>query len=896
MASRQEPAHTHSRTARFCLAVVNLAMRWPVAVLAVTLVLVGVSIWLAQSKMQYRTQRNDLLSADKECQKRWQKFVNAFGEDDDLVIVVKGTDNARMKSAADALATRLTARPDQFDRVFHQLDLTPLHSRSLQYLSPEEIKAISQRLDGMGTLLGPLAPFSWQLLSLESLLTQAQAHPVTDAQRDLQKLVPSLIDSAAKTLRDPNAYQSPWSLTPPAGDESKLTEPQYFLTPDSRLLTVLARPRADSSSFTPVQDACTLANSILAELRPQYPDLEFGLTGLPVLETDEMAASDADSTAASWYALAGVAILYFVVYRGFRYPLLTVSTLLIGTCFALGWATITVGHLNILSATFAVMIIGMGDYGVLWVTHYDEERRRGATMEAAQLHTAIHAGPGILIAALTAALAFFATLVADFQAVAELGWIAGCGMLFCAMACLTWLPAVIVLVERRAKPRAVRTIAVKDDIFLPELAAQPRRTISIALVILAACALLAIFVKYDANLLHLQADGLDSVKWERELMAHSADATWDAVSLTPSREAALAMKAKYDATPGISRVVEAASLVPGEFDRKRSTLLAIQQKLSALPTTIPVDSASDIPNLIQLLGRTGDQELKSLLTTLPPREALERLRQFDRQLRLDLYEKLKHLRAVSEPRAITASDLPPSLKERYVAEGTWLVRAFAAESLWDIESLQRFTQTIHTVDPDATGKSFRTLEGLQQMKAGFLRAGVAALLVIIVVLWLDFRNVAGVLLGLLPLGAGLVVTLAGLVLLDMPLNPANLIALPLIIGVGLDNGVHVLHDYFDKRNDGPYRLSRVTGRGIFVSALTTILGFGTLMIARHRGMASLGFTLALGVTACMTVALIVLPALLQTLQKVTPRVRVWSQRRLKLKILNPKPIQKVTFT
>src|SRR5207253_2556479 len=191
---------------------------------------------------------------------------------------------------------------------------------------------------------------------------------------------------------------------------------------------------------------------------PQFPDLKFGLTGLPVLETDEMELSDEDSTRASWLALVGVLVMYFVVYRGVRYPLLTITSLVAGTLWALGWATITVGHLNILSSTFAVMLIGMGDYGVLWVARYDEARRDGKSIDEAMRWTAERAGPSILTAAISTALAFFATMLADFKAVAELGWIAGCGVLFCAIACLTLMPAALTIVERIRERRASRRL------------------------------------------------------------------------------------------------------------------------------------------------------------------------------------------------------------------------------------------------------------------------------------------------------------------------------------------------------------------------------------------------------------------------------------------------------
>src|SRR5437868_13367996 len=153
-----------------------------------------------------------------------------------------------------------------------------------------------------------------------------------------------------------------------------------------------------------------------------------------------MIAWQNDANLASWLALAGVAILDLVAYRGLRYPMMTVLTLLVGTAWALGWTTITVGHLNILSSAFAVMLIGMGDYGVLWVTRFGQERQAGSDIAEAMRRTALHVGPSIFTAALATAFAFFAAMLADLKAVSELGWIAGCRLLLCAVSCVVVVP------------------------------------------------------------------------------------------------------------------------------------------------------------------------------------------------------------------------------------------------------------------------------------------------------------------------------------------------------------------------------------------------------------------------------------------------------------------------
>ncbi|MBX9585611.1 MAG: MMPL family transporter [Gemmataceae bacterium] len=889
---------------RLTRAVVGLVGRvglYPRATLLAGLGLVGLSVYLAADRLEYHTQRNDLLAADKPCQQRWQKYLDAFGDDEDMVVVVEGGDRRRMEAALDAVAGRVKARPDLFDRVFHRVDLRGLHDRAVLFLPPDQLEAVRGRVERMDPLLGPLAPLAWPRLNAESLLGTAAAaldggtRTVADA--DLLAQLPAVARAAAATLRDPAAYRNPWALAGPRtadrDGERQLTEAQYFFTPDGTLGMLLCRPKTDGRSFTPAKEANDAMRAVLAEAGRDFPDLAFGLTGLPVLETDEMVLSDVDSQRAAWLALLGVAALYFVVYRGFRYPLLTVGSLAVGTAWALGWAAATVGHLNILSATFAVMLIGMGDYGVLWVARYDEERRAGLSADGAMRATAAHAGPGIVTAAVGTAVAFFATMLADFRAVAELGWIAGCGVLFCGLSCLTVVPAALTLWERRAGSGCVRsgklrwlTLPARQDIipypsaWLPGLSNRPRLVLAVGALLLVGCGVFVARLTYNHNLLDLQPRDLDSVAWERKLIDKAAGMTWDALSVARTPAEAAALRVGYEALPGVGRVVEVASLVPADQDAKLPAVRAVHNRLAGLPPadTLPPPRPSDPGRVRELAGRVRDHsgagpdlasaaaDLLAALHASPGPAG--RLAAFDRHLAADLAADLHRLRAVSRPEPITLADLPAELRERYIgANGEYLVRAFARDSLWDADALGRFTAAVQAVDPEATGKAFRTREGLRQMKAGFEWAGVYALGAIVLVLWFDLRSARGVLLGLFPLAAGAVLTAGAMGLFGVPLNPANLIALPLVVGVGVDNGVHVLHDYRAGRRTSAYRLGAATGRGVLVAALTTVLGFGTLMTARHRGMASLGLVLTLGVTCCMVAALVWLPAVLRLLDE-----------------------------
>jgi hopanoid biosynthesis associated RND transporter like protein HpnN len=899
---------------RCLVSFVAACCRRPWAVGVASLAIAAISATVFYTRLEYRTQRSDLMSPHKDYQERWRAYLREFGDDDDMVVVVEGGDRDRMTAALEHLAGEVRSRPQQFERLFYTVDLRHVRDRALLFLPAEQIRSINENLQRMAMLLyGPTASLAWQNVTIRSLLSEARARagkidpstPLAAADEQFLTQLLAVVRSASAFLTDPARYQNPWdSLLPCQPQQADLlSAPQYFFSADGGLAFLLVRPVKEAESFTPALASVQMMRGLVAETRERFPDLDLGLTGMPVLETDEMEASQRDSNLAGWLALGGVALLYMLVYRGIRYPLITVVTLLVGTLWAMGWLTLTVGHLNILSASFAVMLIGMGDYGVLWVTHYEDQRRAGHDVRPAIRHTAAEVGPSVLTAALTTALAFFAAMLADFQAVAELGWIAGSGVLLCAFACFTVLPAMLCLTDRRRTLEPAKSLITAEGeriterrdppgelrvkAWLPALARRPSLVLAVGLAGVSVLAVFATRVRYDHNLLNLQNQDLESVRWERKLIDRTAGASWCALSIASTPAEALALKSRYEALPEVSRVVEVASLVPPGQEQKLGLVRDVQAALRGLPergsvitpfAVTPGDLQKEITFLIGALEPQAPVSPQPLLERLirslaelrdhaglrDGAAARQRLAAFGRRLAGDLLADLHRLRDVATPSPITLDDLPTPLRERYIgAGGKWLVQAYAKDGLWDFAPLQHFVDQVRTVDLQATGKPFGTLEGLRGMQRGFAWAGVYALAVIAIVLWADFRTTRHTLLALAPLLVGAIITLGIMGLLGMPLNPANMIALPLIVGVGVDNGVHVLHDYRSRGPGRSYTLAATTGQGIAVAALTTVLGFGTLMVASHRGLVSLGLVLALGVTACMAAALVLLPAALR---------------------------------
>lgn len=882
-------------------AVARAGNKHPGIILALAGVVASACVLYSCLNLRFLTSRNDMISPSKEVQRRWKAHLSRVGgTEDDMVVVFAGAGEEGLRPAIEDLVSRLRLEPGRFRRVWHEADLRALADRSLQLAPPEKIQAVLGQVRSMRPLLE--LPLAWNLFTLQNLVyeTRMRLKGVTaeadQARRDRATRKPGaeadatvlegfirILESAAVTLDTGEVAGSPWSPVDDDPRATRLRRPALLMAPGGELAFVLASPVPDESNKLDANKASVVRlREIVAEVEKRHSGLEMGVTGLPVLEYDEMEASQADTTRSSWLAFAGVLGLYVVVFRTWRAPAICAVPLLLGTVMALGWATLTVGHLNLLSATFAVMLIGMGDYSVLYVSRYLGEIAGNAGHDEALENTASSLGTSIATAALTSSLAFMSAMLSDFQAVAELGWIAGCGLVFCGASALLLVPALLALLKPASPARS--TMTPRGGWNMSALGP----AMALASMV---CGLGMCHLRYDHNLLKLQSPALPSVAWEHRLLEATPGASWHALVWADNREQALELKASLEALPEVSMVTEVASLVTPADNSSRTHVTEIARLLERLPAP-GTRFQHPRPNPGQL-ARELEQLRAALLAGPPPDEphlgrlmaassrletALARagtaatpiLGRFDDALADGLLVRLRELKGMAGTRPINLADVPESLRERHAdADGRFLLRVFAKDPLWESENLKKFNDAVIRVAPGATGKPYTTWEGLVGMQAGFIRAGLLALVAIIAILAIDLGSVLGVALALIPLLMGTAISLGTFGWMGWALNPANMIALPLIVGVGVDNGVHVVHDWRARRGSGPYRVEPGVARGILVAGLTTVIGFGALMISEHRGLAGLGAILALGVSGSLGTALLLLPWLLSLLGSVT---------------------------
>lgn len=857
----------------------RVALAFPYAVVALAVGLAIASMALTYFKLGYRTSRLDLLNPKSDYNRLWVEYINEFGEDDDAVVVVEGESREQIVPVLQEISSVLAHDDRLFHAVLHGVDISKIRSKGLHYLSAEELRGIDRYLSE----LSPIIEGNWSRLNLGNMtggmaarMEMARHGGTSEQQAMAQMELDRLSTSLLGALSQRRQYHSPWPEMPQSFATLSELSSEYLLSPDGKLGFVLLRLAPGQNSFAPNSEAVDGLRELIAQASARHPETKIGLTGLPVMENDEMRASETSMAWASAISFVGVALLFIAGFGGLRHAVLANAVLLLGMAWSFGYVTLAVGHLNILSVSFTVTLIGIGiDYGVYYTSRYLQLRGEKLPCKEALLKTTAGVSPAILTGAITTSVAFFAAGFTSFTGIAELGVIAGGGILLCCAAELLVLPAAIYIVDRTSlgtcfpEPLPVHR-------WIEPLMRRPRLLLActLAFTVVVSGGLSKLW--YDHNLLNMQPVGLESVELERRLLEECNQSVWYALSIADSREELLARKERLLQLDSVERTEEIVSLLTADHDIKQPIIARIQQRLTNLPERPPLIPVDRPEHLGQVLRQTQEivainpqgsisarrlEQVRDNLRRMPISDCYAMTSQFQQQMAGDLLSRLHLLKGMANPEPPELTDLPESLVHRFVGQhGKFLLKIYGRGNIWDMEALEKFVYEVRSVDPRATGNPLQAYEASLQMKRSYEESALYALAVIITVLVLDFRSLRFALLAALPLGVGMLQTFGLLGILNVPLNPANLIALPLILGIGVDYGVHIIHDYREQK--GRYRMSPSAAVAVVVDSSTTIVGFGSLMVASHQGLVSLGRVLTLGVTCCLFTSLIMLPALL----------------------------------
>lgn len=894
-----------------------LTTSYPWAVLLGCLALAVAAVTYTAHSMTFVTGRNDLISADKRYVQLDEEYSEEFMGIDQVVVVVEPRDLQQGKDFVSRLGERLLQDTTYIAEVFYRIDTSSLEGKKLLYLSPEDLHALRDQIaeyhdlihdlttaPGVNTLFrainlqvssGMVSHIVSGFLGLdsttESTEEKIEAKPVKVA------FLASLLQELNRALsRDDYGYRSPWTKF--FGDAEELSDDGYLIGGNRRFVFLMVEPKkSEDGEVLDTDGSIAVIRAAIKEVKKDFPGLAAGVTGMKALNSDESVSTQADAGVATVVSLLGVMALYLLFFKKIRHPLFIVAALSVGLAWTMGFVTLVVGHLTIITVFVAPMLLGLADdFGVHFIARYEEERSRGVSVHEALHMVWTHSVPGIAAGAFTTSLAFAAVMLADFRGVQELGLIAAGGMLLSFVAIVLFLPALIVLVESRrpwVATSSERTFLTSIFTSWGEVMDRGRWPVLTLAGLCTVGGLVALpYVSFDYNLLNLQAHGTESVEWEKRIIENSERSSRDALATASSPEEAMRKSAAFEALPSVESVESVGSLIPSGQEERILAVQALRPLFNDMPPTLAAPASINLSDLLRTLDKMklkiredntewdplrkpSEQELgavrRSLLSVIdrlqkmPETESLPRLTHFQEELFRDFQDKWSLLSNNLNPASpITLGDIPAQLKSRFVSrDGTkFLLQIFPKKNVWEREAQEEFIQQLRQVDPDVTGNPVIGYESIKAMKEGYIEGGLYAFLAIIIVTFVALRRIGDTLLAIVPLALGIIWTAGLMWIFKLPFNLANMVAVPLIIGIGVENGIHVVHRYREEGVGGPALIAGSTGQAIALFSLTTMIGFGSLMVARYYGIFSMGLLLTIAVGSVLVASLTVLPLLL----------------------------------
>ena len=891
--------------------------RYAAIVLVAAWIIAAISAVSAVLFLEVNPSRNDLLSDELRFNQRYLDWIEHFPGTHDLTVVadMQGADgsdrSAEARAFIDALAERLREEPavDRIDYGAPEVAFSPATAR---LLPREEFRAEIERAKEARPLLE--SPALSQLLA-KTVHGMAEARDDDREDADHASAIAGLTElvrAVGDSLRSGSARDS---LARVASDHRGSNDWQYLTTPNQRFLFLRMTPKLVEGEVNAAGPAIAAVRAHVAAVKAEIPDVQAGLTGVEVIEGDETDAAMRDASRTSIIAVIALSILLIYSFRGIRTPILLNLSLYTGVAWSFGYLLLTVGHLQILSVFFVLILLGLGmDFGVHLVSSIESARatavREGGdtSLRHAFAEGFRRSSGGITLGAICTALSFGTSALTKFRGIAELGIIAAGGILLCLITTFTVLPSLIRLVHKNIGAKPVVHLPAKvaqRSIFRP-VHSRPVLTLSIAGAFLAVCGWYASQIEFDYDLMRLQPAGVDSVNWQNKLLREGGVSAWYAVSIVDSLEMARQRSAQFLTLPTVGQVNGIAMLFPRDEGEKmqiaalaRSDMEDVLREALQPGDSPPFNAAEEAQALVsQLISLRAIFRPQLERTDLPPeiRTAMEHLgialdaaidaatalnpttlhaRIADlhtayTELRRDVALQLNDLLS-TEP--LTPDDFPPELLRPFIDMSNADQPRYAIEihprtppdvtNALDPKFLPRFVRDLQSIDPDVTGVLMQIYYSGRLMVRSYLLAGLLSVALVVLVLTVALRSLYEALLCIVPIILGFGAVLAVMHVTDHALNAANIMVLPLMFGIGVDCGVHVVHRFHQDPHDRPLGLSHGTGKGITVTTVTNILGFGAMLFASHRGIQSLGMVMATGMTLTLLASVIVLPAWLE---------------------------------
>ncbi len=909
--------------------------RW---VLLACLFLTGLSVAILP-RLELRTSRSALSSEDDPEQKLFKEYLSEFGANAVVVVVEEGTEPQR-QAFVDDMVERLLLEKGHVKDVFYRMPLGFFRERLLGLASATDLLDIYKALELEYPTLADLAA-SGGLADLNRFIHKRIEGEFKEGRRpeeeDLEglRILLNLAQSEKRLIAEPAKTAAEIEKTDLIAlvgmldpSEERLVHQGYLTSTDGSLYVIMVHPQISSDSL----DSPVFLEEFLSAIRrsgdaaqQSQPEVEYGLTGVPVTIVEESQTVNHDAPFCSILAAASIGILAMVAFRRKLAVLLVLFSLGCGILWNFGLTWLIFGGINLITSAVPVILLALGtDFGIHVVVAYEAERILGHPPSRSISEALQRVGPGMITGAITTALAFYAICFMEYRGFQEFGVTAGNGVLVCMVAMVVILPALLILTDRRPAKLKKAVLAplvgeiVKEPPDLPPpssslrrswhstsraFTAFPKFSLLLAVAVTGYFIYLAQGIGFDYRVEDLLPKDSESIITQEKLKNDPHLSPEFAVLFCKNREMLRASTkiAEEMAKEGnvLGRRDSILAVLPESATEVRKGLMDQIRKLLE-PLTIdpgrmrPVDPKAIRKSLEELLAVferaldmvatiPGTDEMVRLLdqmvTTLESAaDAVEKadeswIAEFtDAQRRVWNWgrARLEEVDRMLAAGPVTEGELPKEILDHYKGPktGQYVLYLYPAGSLEKRPILKKFVEDSREVarkaGTQATGYPIVFYASTELIHRGFSTAVSAAAIVILITLFLDFQRIGIVFLAVLPKVLGIIWMLGIMRLLGINYNLANQIVIPLIIGVGLAYGIHIIHRFIREKpkNRDITNVLEHTGAAITLSGLTTMIGFGSLALASHRGLASIGTVLFFGVGAALVASTYVLANLL----------------------------------
>ena len=880
---------------------VRVVSHQPRRVLLIALLILG-ALGLLIPGLGVSTSRRGLVDESSPLQHRLLKFFDDFGHADLPVMVIQGGETESRRRVVDRLLHefsklellkgRLLAKVGPLDVAETLLLLEPefLHALA-EPQRREAAEYFAQGLPGLASL------FQEQIQAFALSLQMQAFNPLGPGISEEKKTkvlqgLRTIIDAASHSL-DGKTIWDGFSLTQDT-HQAGVDSAGYLVGSggDTHLIAMYPHFKSDETeTLRPaIEQIRAVRDRVMADLN--LAGIRADLTGIPTMAVDEIKVLREGIFHSSLASALGILAIFMFAFRSFKQTILAAVPLLTGIIATLGITRLLFDDLNLITSSMISVLMGLGiDFAVHALARYNEFLRELNNPREAIAQALLHSGPAIFVGALTTALAFLTTATTEFTAFSELGILTAIGLGFTLLATFFLIPSLLTSTTVMHSPAAPELPGFAP---LPAVLTRYRHSLMLLGVLLLIISALWIpELRFNPRHFDFIPQRTESA---RGLLKLENDQTmgplFTSIRVSGIEEARI-LKKKLLARPEVLSVQSASDLLPPLAQRTLHAIsrLAKQQRpnfetFSSYPAKVSelkplIESLKNSLGTIAFSFQASGQDaspvkkiqdaldrFESKLLALP-RDGQSALLKLQTDLSEGLDRAWKTVVAVGQRGHYTAEDLPPIAQMRFASLDLSDVAlyVFPRGNAWDQDVVRRFNQAVSNLTPHPTGFLVTSHAHMDMIVSGFYRASLLAAILVIIILCFTFGRLDDVLLALLPLASGWIWMLGTMSFFDIPFNVATIVALPLILGIGIDSGVHVVHRTRESSNqrNGPASLPDLlkgTGGAIFVSGLTTMAGFAGLMVSDYGAMWSLGITMVVGVGCCLVASIVFLPTVL----------------------------------